>query len=210
MVEAAPNRLWGTPGNRDAVRWLVRELESIGVSSIRRQAFTAPVWRREPGASVTHLESGASYRALALGGSTSTPRNGLTAKAHVVRCVEDVTTGVRGQMVIAALSMDSGVADPFEAYTAVRSQRETMVEAAVDHGAAAMICGSLSFADDDEPHAGWTRAGAGAGIPVVTLANPSLDSLIARCEGSDPGLPRVRLTVVVSDHAASAAGVSVV
>ena len=132
----------------------------------------------------------------ALGGSTATPAEGLTAEVVVVRNFNELTAlgrdKVAGKIVLFNFPFDSKKAEAgmaLDAYGEAVVYRGAGAKAAAELGAVASLVRSVGGAEYRLPHTGWSSP---AGIPAGAVAAEDAD-LVA--DLAVQGTVRMRLTL---------------
>lgn len=193
LINAAPNRLSGSPGAAAAVAWGKRTMEALGLET-RLEPVSVPAWERGK-AEAQILSGGRGIPAVpmavaALGNSVGTPADGITAPVIEVRSFEELDAlgeKVRGKIVFYNRPMDRTVLNPFEAYGGAADQRYAGPGRAGRWGAAAVLVRSLTDRIDAHPRTGMMAyPETGARIPALAVSTRDADRLSARLE-ENPG-----------------------
>lgn len=177
-TEVGP-RLSGTPGDQAGVAWAVRTFERLGFANVRTMEVTVPRWARGT-AELRVLEPfPQSIPAVALGGSVSTPDEGLVAELLPVKDLNGLAAvlpdGVAGRIVYFSHKMERTVdASGYGRAVPVRTQGPAAASA---KGAAAVVIRSISTSDNRLAHTGVTGFGDAPPIPAVAISNPDADQL---------------------------------
>ena len=181
-------RISGSAQASGAVEYVAGELRKLGLE-VQLEEVRVPHWVR--GAETAELieypgqVSGTTQKIVltALGGSTSTPVEGLSAEVVVVNTFDELKAlgreKIAGKIVLFNEIFDkqkaaAGLA--FAAYGEAVRYRGAGAKAAADLGAVASLVRSVGNADYRLPHTGYS---APAGIPAGALAAEDAD-LIAR------------------------------
>ena len=201
LTENIGPRATGSPQARAAAEYVGDELRKLGLE-VRLQPVVVPHWVRgaETAALVEYpgMVPGATQKIVltALGGSTATPVEGLTADVVVVNTFEELAAlgrdKVAGKIVLFNELFDkqkavAGMA--FAAYGEAVRYRGAGAKAAADLGAVAALVRSVGNADYRLPHTGFSFP---AGIPAGAVTAEDAD-LIAHLAGE--GKVRMRLTL---------------
>ena len=179
LTENIGPRPSGSPEARAAVDYVAAEMRQLGLE-VQLEEVKVPHWVR--GAETAELVeypgqvagTGQKIVLTALGGSTSTPAEGLSADVVVVNNFEELKSlgrdKVSGKMVLFNEVYDkkkaaAGLA--FVAYGEAVGYRGTGPKAAADLGAVAALVRSVGSADYRLPHTGFSFP---AGIPAAAVS----------------------------------------
>jgi carboxypeptidase Q len=201
LSENIGSRPSGSLQAKAAVDYVAAELRQLGLD-VHLEEVKVPHWVR--GAETAELTEYAGHAAgttqkvvlTALGGSTSTPADGLTADVIVVNNFDELKAlshdKVAGKIVLFNELFDKQKAAggmAFMAYGEAVRYRVAGPKAAADLGAAAALVRSVGSADFRLPHTGFS---APAGIPAGAVTAEDAD-LIAHL--STQGKVRMHLTL---------------
>jgi carboxypeptidase Q len=201
LTENIGPRPTGSLQARAAADYVAGELRQLGLE-VRLQAVTVPHWVRgaETAALVEYpgMVSGTTQKIVltALGGSSSTPADGLTADVISVNTFDELAAlgrdKIAGKIVLYNELFDkqkaaAGMA--FAAYGDAVRYRGAGAKAAADLGAVAALVRSVGNADYRLPHTGFSFP---AGIPAGAVTAEDAD-LIAHLTGQ--GKVRMHLTL---------------
>jgi carboxypeptidase Q len=201
LTENIGPRLSGSPQAVQASRYVAEELKKLGLE-VRLEEVKVPHWVR--GAETAELvefpdqtpKTMQKIVVTALGGSTSTPTDGITAEVIVAHSFEQLTMlgreRVAGKIVLFDVPFDrqkaaSGFA--LDAYGEAVVYRSAGPKAAAGLGAAACLIRSVGGASYRLPHTGYSVP---AGIPAGAVTEEDAD-LIAHL--SVEGRVRMRLVL---------------
>ncbi|WP_281777790.1 M20/M25/M40 family metallo-hydrolase [Croceibacter atlanticus] len=154
-------RLSGSIQAEQAVQYTKKELQKLGLDKVWLQPVMVPKWTRgtkeyayietKPGESKT-------VNICALGGSVSTPVNGLKAEVIEVQGLEDLAEygkeQIEGKIVFYNRPMRANLIQTFEAYGGCVDQRYAGAAEAAKYGAVGVIVRSMNLRLDDYPHTG--------------------------------------------------------
>jgi carboxypeptidase Q len=201
LTENIGARPSGSPQARAAAEYVADELRHLGLE-VRLQAVTVPHWVRgaETAALVEYpgMVPGTTQRIVltALGGSTSTPADGLTADVVTVDTFEELQAlghdKVAGKIVLFNELFDKQKAAgglAFAAYGEAVRYRGAGPKAAADLGALAALVRSVASADYRLPHTGFSFP---AGIPAAAVTAEDADLIVHMAA---EGKVRMRLTL---------------
>src|SRR5580693_7211563 len=201
LTENIGPRPSGSAQARAAAEYVAGELRQLGLE-VRLQPVTVPHWVRgvETAALVEYpgMVSGATQRIVltALGGSSPTPTEGLTAEVVTVSTFEELQAlgrdKVAGRIVLFNEIFDKQKAAGglgFAAYGEAVRYRGAGPKAAADLGAAAALVRSVGNADYRLPHTGFSFP---AGIPAAAVTAEDADLIVHL---SAEGKVRMHLTL---------------
>ena len=201
LTENIGPRPSGSPQAGAAAEYVAAELRKLDLD-VHLEEVKVPHWVRgaETGELVEYAGQapGTTQKVVltALGGSTSTPAEGITADVVVVNSFEELKAlgreKVAGKIVLFNEIFDKRKADAgyaFVSYGEAVRYRGAGAKAAAELGAAASLVRSVGSADYRLPHTGWSAA---AGIPAGAVSAEDAD-LIAHL--SAEGRVRMHLTL---------------
>jgi carboxypeptidase Q len=187
LTENIGARPSGSPQARAAAEYVADELRHLGLD-VRLQQVTVPHWVRgaETAALVEYpgIVPGTTQKIVltALGGSTSTPADGLTADVVTVDTFEELQAlgrdKVAGKIVLFNELFDKQKAAgglAFAAYGEAVRYRGAGPKAAADLGALAALVRSVGNADYRLPHTGFSFP---AGIPAAAVTAEDADLIV--------------------------------
>ena len=202
LTEDIGARPAGSAGARAAVEYIAAQMRSLGLE-VHLEELKVRHWVR--GTETAELVRGPGFAlgiqqrvvVTALGGSTSTGDQGITADVVVVNNFDQLQAlgrdKVAGKFVLFNKKFDKQKADSGLAFAAYRenvSYRETGPKAAADLGAVAALVRSIGGAEYRLPHAGDSDA---AGIPAAAITAEDGD-LIAHLAAQGPVRMHLTLT----------------
>ena len=154
-------RLSGSLNAEYAVEYTKSELQKLGLDRVWLQPVMVPKWvRGNPEFSFIETAPGKTIpvNVCALGGSVSTPAQGLRANLIEVKGIEELEAldpkQVEGKIVFFNRPMQADLILTYEAYGGCVDQRYKGAEAAAKLGAVATIVRSMNLRLDDLPHTG--------------------------------------------------------
>jgi carboxypeptidase Q len=204
LTENIGARPSGSPQTQAAVDYVAEELRKLGLE-VRLEEVRVPHWIRgmETAELVEYPGQAAGTKQkivlTALGASTPTPAEGLTAEVVVVNNFDELKNlgrqGVAGKIVLFNTHFDkekaaAGFAG--EAYGEAVLYRAKGAKAAAELGAIACLVRSVGGADYRLPHTGW---GEPAGIPAGAVTSEDAD-LIAHLAAQG----KVRMHVILTSE----------
>jgi Zn-dependent M28 family amino/carboxypeptidase len=201
LTENIGPRQTGSPQATAAAQYVAAELKKLGLE-VRLQPVTVPHWVRgaETAALVEYpgMVPNTTQKIVltALGGSSATPTDGLTADVVTVNNFDELTAlgrdKVAGKIVLFNELFDkqkAAAGHAFESYGEAVRYRAAGAKAAADLGAAAALVRSVGNADYRLPHTGFSLP---AGIPSAAVTAEDAD-LIAHL--ASQGKVRMHLTL---------------
>ena len=201
LTENIGARPTGSPQALAAAQYVGEELRKLGLD-VRLEPVTVPHWVRgaEAAALVEYpgMVPGTTQKIVltALGGSTSTPPEGLTAEVVTVDTFDELTglgrDKVAGKIVLFNELFDkqkAAAGHAFNAYGEAVRYRAAGAKAAADLGALAALVRSVGGADYRLPHTGFSIP---AGIPAGAVTAEDADLIVYLAA---QGRVRMRLTL---------------
>lgn len=149
-------RLSGSENSLRAIYWAEEKLKSFGIDKVWLQPVMVPHWVRGD-SETAEIINGKSLNILSLGGSISTPINGITANVIEVKNFTELKerqNEVKGKIVFFNRPLDEGLLDPFAGYGGAVDQRFYGAVEASKYGAAAVLIRSITTKHDNVPHTG--------------------------------------------------------
>jgi carboxypeptidase Q len=184
LTENIGARPTGSPQANAAIQYVADELRHLGLE-VRLQPVTVPHWVRgaESGELIEYpgMVPGTTQKIVltALGGSTATPADGLTADLIVVDTFDELEAlgsgKVGGKIVLFNEPFDKQKAAAgfaFSSYGDAVRYRAAGPKAAADLGAIACLVRSVGNADYRLPHTGFSIP---AGIPAAAVTSEDAD-----------------------------------
>jgi len=205
LTENIGPRPSGSAQSVKAAQYVADQMRSLGLE-VRLEEVKVPHWVR--GAETAELidfpgqvpNTTQRVFVTSLGGSTSTPADGLTAEVVVVRNFSELASlgrsKIAGKIVLFNFPFDTRKADSghaLDAYSEAVIYRSSGAKAAAELGAVASLIRSVGGAEYRLPHTGYSVP---AGIPAGAVAAEDA-SLIA--DLATQGKIRMHLTLVSQD-----------
>lgn len=174
-------RLSGSDESLEAINWAYNKMNELGFDSVWLQPVMVPNWKRGEPEKCTILNSGKELSILALGGSISTPPEGITAEVLEVKSFKELAERkdeARGKIIFFSRAIDQGIINTFSGYgDAVIQRTEGAIEAA-KYGAAAVLIRSVTTKYDNVPHTGVMKyVDSLSKIPAAALGYLDADFL---------------------------------
>ena len=187
LTENIGPRPTGSPQALAAAQYVAAELRQLGLD-VRLQPVVVPHWVRgaETAALVEYpgMVPGTTQKIVltALGGSSSTPADGLTADVVTVNSFDELAAlsrdKVAGKIVLFNEIFDkqkAAAGQAFAAYSEAVRYRAAGPKAAADLGAVAALVRSVGSADYRLPHTGFSFP---AGIPAAAVTAEDADLIV--------------------------------
>lgn len=160
------SRLSGSLGAERAVAYTKEELQKLGLDKVWLQPVMVPKWvRGNPEFAYIETAPGEtlSVNICALGGSVSTPLQGLKAQVVEVQGLDELELlgreNIAGKIVFFNRPMDETLIHTFRAYGGCVDQRGSGAKEAIKYGAVGVVVRSMNLRLDDFPHTGSTNYG---------------------------------------------------
>jgi Iap family predicted aminopeptidase len=178
-TEVGP-RFAGTPGDAAAVAWALNALKSLGFANVRAEPVTVPRWVRGEARAEIVAPWPQPLVVAALGGSISTPPEGLEAEVVPVTTLDELKAlpreRVEGRIVFFTNRMPRTVDGA--GYGKAAAARGSGAAEAAKLGAVAMVMRPAGTSTSRTPHTGAQRVASGIPpIPALALSNPDADLL---------------------------------
>lgn len=178
------HRIAGSDRAKKAVQWSKTLMEKLPFDEVYLQEVDVPYWDRGNKEVAYIVPSKEKLNVLALGGSVSTPKAGLTAEVIEVELLTDLKNhagDISGKIVFVNKPWDESLVETGVAYGLNSFQRGRGPAEAAKFGAVAYLFRSLSSSSiDDFPHTGATRYTAGIdSIPAIAISALSANKLSA-------------------------------
>jgi len=195
-TEVGP-RAAGSPGDKAAVAWGLREMERLGFVNVRAAEAIVPHWERGEAEFAVLAPFPQTMPTLALGGSIGTGEEGIDADAVMVKDLAALTAlpagAVKDKIVFFTNRMER-TRDGSGYGKAVTVRASGPAEAAA-LGAVGVVIRSISTSDARFPHTGTTRYTINAPrIPALAISNPDADALVRQFESGKPVRLRIKST----------------
>ena len=159
-------RLSGSINYDRSVKWAKEQLDLINIDSVWLQPVMVPKWvRGNPEFAYIETAPGEtlSVNICALGGSVSTPLQGLKAQVVEVQGLDELELlgreNIAGKIVFFNRPMDETLIHTFRAYGGCVDQRGSGAKEAIKYGAVGVVVRSMNLRLDDFPHTGSTNYG---------------------------------------------------
>jgi Zn-dependent M28 family amino/carboxypeptidase len=169
----------GSPAAKRAADWGVEKMKSLGFKNVHIEAFPKASWHRGEESAEVISPYPQKLWVIGLGGSVSTPPDGLEGEIVVLKSVAALMAApadaFKGKIVVVDQPM-TRTQDGMGYGTGVMARYAT--SEAAKRGAIAYLTRSISTADNRTPHTGMTAYAPGVPkIPAGALGVPDADLL---------------------------------
>lgn len=156
LCELGP-RLSGSENSLNAINWAYDKMKSLGFDKVWLQPVMVPHWERGNIQNCTILDQNKELELLALGGSVSTPVDGITAGVIELKSFSELVqrkAEVNGKIVFFSRALDESNINTFAGYGGAVDQRVKGAIEASKYGAVAVLIRSITTKHDNVPHTG--------------------------------------------------------
>ncbi|MGH6614086.1 M20/M25/M40 family metallo-hydrolase [Sphingomonas sp.] len=195
-TEVGP-RLAGTEAEARARTWSLAKLKALGFKNVRIEPYQMPVWVRGEETAEVISPFPQKLRLTALGNSSATPPEGLTAEIVYFPSVQDLQAAPEGSLKgkIAFVSNAMVATQDGSSYGTFGLARFAGPNIAATKGAAAIVIRSIGSDHGRGPHAGLTNFAAGVTpIPSAALSTADADNLSRMVARGKPIMLKLVLT----------------
>jgi carboxypeptidase Q len=195
-TEVGP-RLAGSPGDKAAVAWGLREMQRLGFTNVRAMEAVVPHWVRGEAEFAVLAPWPQAMPTLALGGSIGTGSEGLEAEAVMVKDLAALAALPAGAVKDRVVFFNNRMERTRDGtgYARAVAVRGNGPSAAAALGAVGVVIRSISTSDQRFPHTGATRYTINSTrIPALAIANPDADALERQFESGQKVRVRMRST----------------
>ena len=175
-------RLAGSQAERRAREWAVSELETLGFRNVRIEDFQIPFWSRVTDTARIVSPAPQELVISALGGSASTPEDGLEAEivryTSLDRLENDVSQDPKGRIVF--IDEDMFRTQTGAGYGLAVRKRSACASIAAEKGAVACLIRSVGTQSHRLAHTGIMARPEGeatGALPAAALSAPDADQL---------------------------------
>jgi hypothetical protein len=202
----------GSPGDKAAVAWGLREMQRLGFANVHTVEAMVPHWVRGEAEFTVVAPYSQNMPTLAIGGSVGTGNEGIEADAVMVKDLEALAAlpagTVKDKIVFFSNRMqrmqDGG------GYGKAVAVRALGASAAAAQGATGIVIRSISTSNARFPHTGALRySNTAPRIPALAISNPDADAIVRqfesgktvrlRIKSSSRDLPQARSANVVGE-----------
>ncbi len=168
-------RLSGSDASMKAINWAKKTMEGLGFDKVWLQKTMVPHWVRGKAESAFISSSlkfkGRKLNIAALGGSSATPKEGITAEILEVKSIEELTAKkdiAKGKIIFFNRPLDRTLVSSFAGYGSAVDQRFGGPVAAAQVGAVGVIIRAVTTKRDNNPHTGVMGTQEGVNVlPAV-------------------------------------------
>jgi carboxypeptidase Q len=182
-------RLSGTPALERALDWILSELKADGFENVRGEDVQVPYWKRGAESAELVTPRAAPLAMLGLGGSISTPPEGITAEVMVVKSFDELkqrAAEAKGKIVLFNA--------PFTSYGATVRYRADGAVKAAEAGTVASLIRSVGPYSMRTPHTGGMRyQDSVKKIPHAALSTEDADMLARMAERGAKPVVRLKM-----------------
>jgi carboxypeptidase Q len=185
----------GSPGDKAAVAWALREMQRLGFANVHTVEAPVPHWARGEAEFAVLAPYPQIMPTLALGGSVGTGTEGIEADAVMVKDLEALAAlpagSVKDKIVFFSNRMDRTRDGAGYGRAVVVRARGPSAAAAL--GASGIVIRSVSTSNTRFPHTGALRYAADVPrIPAMAISNPDADALVRQFESGKSVRLRIR------------------
>jgi hypothetical protein len=178
-------RLSGSPEAALAVMWGERVMKEAGLDSVWLQPAIVPHWIRGEKEIAYFVSNGkkVDMAVCALGGSISTPKNGIIAEVIEVKTIKEAEAlgeKAKGKIIFYNRPFNNTLINTFSAYGGCVDQRAYGAKTVGKFGALAVIVRSMTNKIDNYPHTGTMRYGdipLNEYIPAAAISSVAAENL---------------------------------
>lgn len=180
LCEFGP-RLSGSENSIKAINWAYEKMKALGFDKVWLQPVMVPHWERGDVESCTILDLNKELSTLGLGGSISTPVEGISAEVIEVKTFQELEKRkeeAKGKIVFFSRALDQGNVNTFNGYGGAVDQRVSGAIEAAKYGAVGVVIRSITTKYDNVPHTGvMDYNDTIPKIPAAALGNIDADFL---------------------------------
>ena len=178
-TEVGP-RLVGTPGDAKAVEWATKRLKSLGFDKVWTEEFTTPFWQRGQARLEIVSPFPQSLVLAALGGSVSTPNDGIQASVVMFNSLDELMAADRSKVAGKIVFINKAMTKDRQGsqYGKVVGGRSKGAVEAAKLGAKAIIIRSVGTSNNRFAHTGKMTYEEGVDkIPAAAISVPDAQQL---------------------------------
>jgi carboxypeptidase Q len=192
LTKSVGPRLSGSPQTYLAEDWGQKTLREAGAEKVWLQACNIPHWVRGGRDEAALLDGNRKIplEVLALGNSTGTGPEGITAQVMMVSSFEELDKRkeeAKGKIVFYNYKFNPRFIQTFRAYGDAVRYRGRGASQAAQYGSVAVIVRSMTASTDNSPHTGGMNyIGNSPHIPALAIGLWDADKLAVAVSGKDP------------------------
>ncbi len=178
-TEVGP-RLVGTPADAKAVEWATKRLKSLGFDKVWTEEFTTPFWQRGQARLEIVSPFPQSLVLAALGGSVSTPNDGIQASVVMFNSLDELMAADRSKVAGKIVFINKAMTKDRQGsqYGKVVGGRSKGAVEAAKLGAKAIIIRSVGTSNNRFAHTGKMTYEEGVDkIPAAAISVPDAQQL---------------------------------
>ena len=184
LCEIGP-RLSGSENSLKAINWSFEKMQKLGLENVWLQPVMVPHWIRgekETAKIIYSKKIGErKFEILALGGSISTPDEGITAEVLEVKSFTELAEKkdkAKGKIIFFNRKLDQVTLNSFTGYGNAVDQRVYGANEAAKYGAIGVVIRSITTKHDNVPHTGvMFYVDSLPKLPAAALGNLDADYL---------------------------------
>jgi hypothetical protein len=184
LCEIGP-RLSGSENSDKAVKWTFEKMKELKFDNVWLQPALVPHWERGEKETAKIIFSDnlneKNIEILALGGSISTPVNGITAEVLEVKSFEELNEKkdlAKGKIIFFNKKLDQSTLNTFTAYGNVVKLRAYGAIEAAKYSAVGILIRSITTKNDNVPHTGsMSYVDSLPKLPSASIGNIDSDFL---------------------------------
>jgi carboxypeptidase Q len=185
----------GSPGDKAAVAWGLREMQRLGFANVHTVEAMVPHWVRGESEFAVLAPYPQIMPSLALGGSIGTGTEGVEADAVMVKDLAALAALPAGAVTDKIVFFSNRMERTRDGagYGKAVAVRALGPSAAAKLGAAGIVIRSISTSNTRFPHTGALRYASDVPrIPALAISNPDADALVRQFESAKPVRLRIK------------------
>jgi len=185
----------GSPADKAAVAWALREMQRLGFANVHTVDTLVPHWVRGEAEFAVLAPYPQIMPTLALGGSVGTGTEGIEADAVMVKDLAALAALPAGAVTDKIVFFSNRMERTRDGagYGKAVAVRALGPSAAAALGAAGIVVRSISTSNTRFPHTGASRYAANVPrIAALAISNPDADALVRQFESGKPVRLRIR------------------
>ena len=191
------HRLMGSEGDKKAVAWAQAKMHELGFDKVWTEEVTGTFWQRGEAQAKVIAPYPHDVVAIALGGSVSTSKQGLTAEIAHFETLADLKAApdnsLQGKIAFVSYQMKRYING--KGYGPAVGTRVGGAVIAAKKGASALIMRSVGTDNNRIAHTGIMRYEEGVNqIPAAAISNPDADLLVNQIKRNKPVSFYLKLT----------------
>jgi len=191
------HRLMGSEGDKNAIKWAIAKMHSLGFDKVWTEEISGPKWIRGEASARITSPFPQEVVVIALGGSVGTGEKGIEAPVVHFKTFADLKKAPEGSLLgkIAFVSYQMTRHIDGDGYGAAVGTRVAGASVAAEKGAIALIMRSVGTDNNRIAHTGVMRyKDKVKKIPAAALSNPDADLLVNQFSRGKPVSFYLRMT----------------